>query len=220
MKKFVILLLVFAILGLTSCGLLEKIGIIKDDASDICEIANKSRPTKITTDVSLVTTAGDSLAGYYVTTTDGSNVIFEYYYEKLATPAESVAIGSTDRIIKTEGVINYKDGSYYSGDNDKWIPGTGTAFDLKFHVDESVLRDVVFSEDKMSFEAKVSAEDLVKVIGTDLDAKGDATLSVETNGVNLTMLSVVCETGNGTVSVRTSYTYNPQELFPEAEGGE
>jgi hypothetical protein len=34
------------------------------------------------------------------------------------------------------------------------------------------------------------------------------------------LITVVAATKEGTVSIRTSYTYNPQELFPEAEGGE
>lgn len=218
MKKFVILLLAFSLLLLTGCGVISGIG--KGGASAICEIANGSKPTKITTDVSYVTNNGDSLTGYYVTTTDGSNAIFEYYYERLATPAESIANGNTDRIVKVEGVISFKDGSYYYGDNEAWKPGTGTALELKFHIDESLLKDVVIDESKTSLEAKVSPEDLAKIIGTDLDAIADATLSVQTNGVNLTLITVVAKTKEGTVSIRTSYTYNPQELFPEAEGGE
>ena len=219
MKKFVILLLVFAILSLTGCGLFgQKDGATDVGASLICEIANNSKPTKITTEVSFVTASGDSLSGFYVTVTDGVNTIFDYYYEKLATPAESLMNGNTDRVISYEGRVVYKDGAYFDGNGEAWMPGTGTAYDLRFNVDQGKLKDVNILEDGTSFEAKVAKEDLASFIGTDLNSVGDATVTVSTNGVNLTELTVSCNTANGTLTVRTSYTYNQQNLFPEAEG--
>ena len=147
MKKFVILLLVFSLLGLTSCGLLQKVGIGAPSAADlICEIANQSNPTKVATEVNYLTSANDKLIGYYETTTDGTNAIFHYYYERLATPAESIESGNSDRILSFEGTINYKDGAYF-GDEEAWKPGAGTAFDLKFNVDVDLLQDVVVNED-------------------------------------------------------------------------
>ena len=217
MKKFVILLLVFSLLGLTSCGLLGKVGIgMPKGTTDICEIANNSKPTKVTTEVSYITNASDTLQGYYVTTTDGANAIFEYYYERLATPAESIETGNSDRIVSFEGVINFKDGVYF-GDEEEWKPGSGTAFDLKFNIDPTLLKEITVNEDGNVLEAKVSAEDLASVIGTDLNATGDATITVTTNGVNLTAVTVSCTTANGTVTVRSSFTYNQQVLFPEVE---
>jgi hypothetical protein len=216
MKKFVILLLVIGLLSLTGCDMLAKIGIgAPDGAEVVCEIVNRSKPTKITTDVNYVTGKGDTLSGHYVTTTDGTDTIFEYYYEKLATPEESIANGSSDRIIVSEGVIYYKDGAYYYGDEESWKPGTGTAFDLKLSVDPELIKDAVVDDEASSLEGKVSAEDLKSFIGTDLGAVGDATIVLETNKVNLTMITVTCDTANGTITVRTSYTYNPQDLFPE-----
>ena len=217
MKKLIILLLVFSLLSLTSCGLLKKVGLVSDVAADICEIANNSNPTKVTTEVSFTTNQGDSLSGYYVTTTDGTTTIFDYYYEKLATPEESLQLGNSDRIIKSEGSVTYKDGAYYDAAGDAWKPGTGTAFDLRFNIDQDLLKDVVVSEDGYSFEAKVSPEDLVSIIGTNLNATGDATLTVETNGTNLTIVTVSCTTANGSLTVRTSYTYNKHNLS-ETEG--
>ena len=220
MKKLVILLLAFALLCLTGCDILTSVGIMaKPTVSQFCEIANASKPTKITTEVSLVTDKGDTLSGYYVTTTDGTNVIFEYNYERLATPAESIESDSSDRIMVIEGVINYKDGVFFSGDEEQWKPGTGTAFDLKFNADKKVLKDATVSEDGTTLEAKLGAEDLAAIIGTDLGAVGEASLTLVINGVNLTTAVVSCDTANGTVTVRTSYTYNVQNLFPEVEDG-
>ena len=218
MKKFVILLLVIALLSITGCDMLLQRS--PDGAEVICEIANKSKPTKITTDVNYATNKGDILTGYYVTTTDGVDTIFEYYYEKLATPEESIASGSSDRIVASEGVIYYKDGAYYYGDEQAWKPGTGTAFELKFNVNSELIKDAVINGDFTTLEGKVSKENLKSLIGTDLGAVGDATVIIETNGVNLTMLTVSCTTANGTITVRTSYTYNPQNLFPEETDAE
>lgn len=221
MKKFVILLLVFAILGLTGCDMIDKImGKEGPNASDICDIANSSSPTKITTDVTYFTARGDKLSGHYVTTTDGKDAIFDYYYEKLATPAESIESGDSSRITVYEGVVYYKDGAYFSGDWESWRPGTGTAFDLKFSVDEKALKDVVINEDGSALEAKVSKEDLASFIGTDLGAIEDASVNIVTNKVNLTMIIVSVKTASGEIVVRTSYTYNQQELFPKVESPE
>ena len=213
MKKLIILLLVFAML-LCLPGCSGKKGRVKE----LCEIAQNAAPTKIITEVSLVTTAGDSLKGYYVTVTDGTNAIFEYNFDRFATPAESVESGDYSRIIHEEGVINYKDGTYFSGDAETWRPGTGTAFDLKLNFDSDLFKGATVSEDKNQFEITMNAEDLKAFIGTDLNTVGDATVAVETNGRNLTLVTVSCTTANGTLIVRTSYTYNRQNLFPEEEG--
>lgn len=222
MKKFVIVLLVLSLLCLNSCGLLQKLGIGgPDGVSEICEIANNSKPTKVTTEVNYLTNRGETLNGYYVTTTDGSNMIFEYSYQRFATPAESVESGNSDRIISFEGVINFKDGVYF-GDEEQWKPGSGTAFDLKLKFDSAFFKDAVVSEDMCTLEAKISPEKLVAFIGTDLNATGDATVTVTVNGVNLTGVTISCTTANGSITIRNSYTYNPQVLFPEVEedGGE
>ena len=209
MKKLIIALLVLSLLCLTACS-------GDKGASEICRIANESAPTKVTTEVSYVTNSGDTLNGYYVTTTDGTNMIFEYHYEKLATPAESIELDNDSRVIEYDGVINYIDG-VYTGDQTEWRPGTGTAFDLKFELDHKRLKDVEIDDLGTSFQAKVSSEDLKSIIGTDLGAVGDASVRVETNGANLTILTVTCTTEVGTITIRTSYTYNRQNLTPEVD---
>lgn len=183
----------------------------------ICEIANQSVPTKIITDVSFTTKNNDSLTGYYVTTTDGTNMIFDYTYERFATPQESLELGNSDRIIVSKGVVNYKDGVYFSGEGDEWRPGTGTAFDLKFNINKDFFENATTEADGTVLKATVSKEVLTEIVGTDLNAVGDAEITLTTNGYNLTMVSIVCSTENGTLSIRTSYTYNRQNLFPESE---
>ena len=215
MKKFLLLLLALSILCLPGCKLLKKSS--RAGVKEICEIANSAAPTKVITQVTLTTNAGDKLSGHYETVTDGTNAIFKYSYDRVATPADSLESGNFDRIVKEEGTINYKDGAYFSGDQESWRLGTGTAFDLKLNFDEKLFKKATVSEDGQQLEIKMSAEDLKAFIGTDLNAVGEATVTVTTNGHNLTLVTISCSTANGQLTVRTSYTYNRQDLFPEGQ---
>ena len=221
MKKLITMLLVLSLmLCLPGCKLIKGKVMKGSGINDICEIARNAAPTKIITEVNMVTKAGDSLVGYYVTSTDGTNAIFEYKYQRLATPAESIALGNSSRIITEEGVINYKDGAFTSGDAEAWRPGTGTAFELRLNFDNSLFKDATVTEDKNELTVTMSADELTEFIGTDLNATGNATVTISTNGRNLTLVTVSCSTANGDLIIRTSYTYNKQNLFPEVVEGE
>lgn len=218
MKKLITMLLVFSLmLCLPGCKLFKGKG---SGVGDICEIARNAAPTKIITEVNMVTKAGHSLAGYYVTSTDGTNAIFEYEYQRLATPEESVALGDSSLIITEKGVINYKDGVFVSGDGETWRPGTGTALELRLNFEKSLFKGATVSEDGNELTATLSADELAEFIGTDLNTVGDATVTVSTNGRNLTLVTISCSTANGDLIIRTSYTYNRQNLFPEVVEGE
>lgn len=212
MKAFIILLLVFAILSGIGVGSYYAVY----GPKDVYDIAESSKPTKITTEVSYSTMEGDSLSGFYVTKVDGNDTVFEYTYDRLYTPAESIADGTNERIKTVEGVIYYRDGVYY-GDEEEWKPGTGTAMDLQFNLKKRLLKDIELNEDETVLTAKITPENAVEVLGTDLKAIDDIDIVVETNGVNLTMVTVSCDTQLGSVTIRTSYTYNAQDLFPEAD---
>ena len=219
MKKIALLLLVASLVAAFSgCALLEKIGIGGNKkVAEICEIANQSAPTKVITDVSFVTNAGDSLKGTYKTTTDGTNMIFEFDTQRLATPAESLELGNSDRFISTKGIVNYKDGVFFGAEGDEWRPGSGTTFDIKYNFDEKIFADATVSEDGAELVCTVSGEELISIIGTDLNAVGDVEITLTTNGHNLNKIVIKCATANGKFTISTSYTYNRQNLFPETE---
>ena len=213
MKAFIILLLVFSILSGLGFGALHE-----TYAPDtVYDIAANSKPTKVTTEVTYNTMEGDRLTGFYVTKVNGNDTVFEYEYQKLATPADSLASGENKRIVDYKGVITYHDGVYTTGNQEDWKPGVGTAFDLTFNVKAKFLTDVEFNEDETILTAKVTPENSVNVFGMDLNAVDDIGLIVETNGVNLTMVTVTYMTQYGEIAIRTSYTYNVQNLFPEAD---
>lgn len=213
MKAFIILLLVFSILGGIGFGLLyDSYG-----PKSVYEIAETSQPTKVTTEVSYSTVEGDVLTGFYVTSVNGSDTVFEYEYQRLATPADSIEDGNVDRIKTVQGVIYYHDGVYTSGDNEEWKPGVGTAVDLDFNLNKRYLSDIEFNEDETVLTAKIAPENAATVLGTDLRAIDDILITVETNGVNLTMVTISCMTQLGEMTIRTSYTYSAQQLFPESD---
>ena len=216
MKKFVLMLLVFSLV-LCLPGCVGKNATIKE----VCEIANSAAPTKIVTTVSLVTNSGDKLSGFYETVTDGTNMIFNYKYQRLNTPQESVETGNYDRVLTEEGTINYKDGVYFSGDLETWRPGTGTAFDLKLNFDRKLFKkaDVLKNEngDKYGIEKNMTAEELTEFVGTNLNTTGEATVTIVLRGDNLYSVTITCTTATGTLTITTSYTQNQQNLFPEAE---
>ncbi len=207
MKKVLIVLTVIALIMsvmLTGCG--------KDD---IYDVIGASTPTKITTLVEYNTTQGDKLTGFYVTEIEGNDLRFTYEYERLATPEESVADNSTDRVKAISGVIEYKDGAY-SGDSEEWKPGSGAAIDLKLNITKKGLKDVEISEDGLTLTGKIATGKLEDVIGSSIAATEDVSIKVETNGTNVTLISLTIKTASGTMSVRTSYSYAEIDLFPAA----
>lgn len=224
MKKIVLMILVLSILCLSGCKFFKKdkedsdtpndtTDVVEEsDVSKLCEIAKNSTPTRIATDVSYLTNAGDNLSGYYRTTTDGTNVVFEYYYEKIATPAESLATGDSRRIVPVEGVIYYKDGAYSSGDGENWRPGTGTAFDLKLNFDKELFKNAEVGPDGKTLSVKFNSAELSSFVGTDLNANGDVTVTLTFVGQNLTNVSISCSTDNGNLKIENSYTYSKQDL--------
>ena len=158
------------------------------------------------------------VSGNYSTVTDGTDAIFDYTYQKMNTPAESLATGNFDPIVTYSGTIYYKDGAYSSSNGDEWVPGTGTAYNLKLNFDNNLFKSAKNSEDGLSFEIQMNAEALKAFLGTDLNVSGLATVTVSHNGTNLTFVTITCSTENGTLTIRNSYTYNRQDnLFPEVE---
>lgn len=213
MKNLIALLIVVSLLCLSGCGLFgSTVG-----PSLVYDIVANSQPTKVTTEVSYATINGDTLTGFYTTTVSGSDTIFEYEYQRLATPEESIKDGNVNRIKTVSGVIYYHDGVYSYGDSTEWKPGTGSAIDIKLNVKEEYLKNVQFNDDYTVLTADITPENAVKVLGTDIGAIDDITIVVETNGVNLTLVTISCSTQIGDLAIRSSYTYNAQNLFPESD---
>ncbi len=221
MKKLFIVLLVVIIVAEASLAFLFMSGNANGGKNtdnkdvDIFDIAASSKPTKVITYVSYLTDSGDKLDGHYITVIDGSNTMFSYRYSRLYTPAESFEEGTDDRIKTVEGVIYFIDGVYYA-DGESWVPGSGTALDLVFDLDETKLKDIVI--DGSSLTAKISKENCSDIIGAELSAVGDITIAVSTDSTYLRGIEISCATENGTISITTSYTYENQTVSVETMG--
>ena len=210
MKKTLSLLL--ALLMLVSCVL----AMVSCRKSAIYELAANSAPTVIVTAVDYIDADGTQLIGDYTMSIEGDNSIFEFLYQRYRLPEDGVADDTYEMIKEKKGTIYYKDGAY-STDGDEYEAEAPTAIQLRFNLDKDYLKDVSISEDDTVLTAKISPENAKHVLGTDLKAAGDISITVKTNGVNLTMVFVECVAVNGaTVSVRTSYSYNSVNLeFPD-----
>ena len=210
MKKTLSLLL--ALLMLVSCVL----AMVSCRKSAIYELAANSAPTVIVTAVDYIDADGTQLIGDYTMSIEGDNSIFEFLYQRYRLPEDGVADDTYEMIKEKKGTIYYKDGAY-STDGDEYEAEAPTAIQLRFNLDKDYLKDVSISEDDTVLTAKISPENAKHVLGTDLKAGGDISITVKTNGVNLTMVFVECVAVNGaTVSIRTSYSYNSVNLeFPD-----
>nr|MBQ8890805.1 hypothetical protein [Clostridia bacterium] len=210
MKKTLSLLL--ALLMLVSCVL----AMVSCRKSAIYELAANSAPTVIVTAVDYIDADGTQLIGDYTMSIEGDNSIFEFLYQRYRLPEDGVADDTYEMIKEKKGTIYYKDGAY-STDGDEYEAEAPTAIQLRFNLDKDYLKDISISENDTVLTAKISPENAKHVLGTDLKAAGDISITVKTNGVNLTMVFVECVAVNGaTVSVRTSYSYNSVNLeFPD-----
>lgn len=184
----------------------------------IYALAAESSPTKIVTLVDYVEADGLHLTGDYIMEIEGNSSIFTFNYQRVRTVEDGAADESHDRIKTVEGVVYFKDGKF-SSDGDTWEAEAPSASTIKFDLKAEYLTNVTINESGTLLTAEMTPDNAVKVLGTDLSAAGNVSIHVETNGVSLSRVIITCTTKSGaTVTVNTTYTYNPVELvFPSAE---
>lgn len=215
MKKTLSLLLALAlmlacVLTLVSC---------KDEEEapgpDIYALAASCNPTKTVTLVDYVTADGTTLSGDYIMEVEGNNSIFTFSYERLRTVEDGAVDGSHERVKTVEGTIYYKDGKF-STDGDTWESEAPSPSSVKFDLKAEYLTSVNINENGTALTAELTPENAVNVLGTNLGAKGNLKITVETNGVSLSRVIITCTTVDGaSVTVNTTYTYNSISLtFP------
>ena len=194
MSLFLVLVCIFA---LASCS----------DTLTLEQMVANSEPHVVKT-LTTVITGEEVFHGTYITTVDGNDFTFEYSYEKYADIDEA----ASNYITTVEGVVYYKDGKY-SEDGENWSlvnPGVDDK-SVKLNLDEKNFTEYIVSEDQTSLVATLSAENSELVLGRKINASGDITLTVKTNGLYLTMVTVTYATEDGEVRIDTSYTYKVEE---------
>ena len=222
MKKTVCLMLILSlaltfVLAFSSCDN-DEVGTLER----FTEIVKSSDATRVVTIVEVVDKDGEELGGRYAIDIDGNNSISEYAFRTYRTIEDGVGDfvdgGQPDRFKNIEGKAYYKDGKL-SYDGDKWSSGDPVAVNLKLNLDLNLLLNPVCSEDGTTLTAKVSADKAKEVLGVEINAEGDISLTVVATASRLTSVSVSCITKNGsTMDIKTSYSYVPATLvFPGAE---
>ncbi len=215
-KYFFITIMLVALLiggGAAAASLITGYG--NDNApASIYEVANNSSATSLTTNIGYVTASGDEFGGWYVAQRQGSNMIITYEYDRFRTVEESVATGETGRKVAEEGIVYYLDGKYYNDSDADKTPWVGSPMDVSFifKLDKSKLSTIITPNSNLLY-ATVTAENYKAMFGVELDAEGVITMSVESNGVQVTGVQVSYTTKSGAkVTAYTTYSYNDIEL--------
>ena len=170
-------------------------------------IIESSLPTKIVTHVDYKY-GEDTFKGRYTTTVDRASEKsqFDFSYQRLAIPGEDI---SDSHIMTIAGSVYYKDGQVSNTEGAEWqSPGYGY---LEFSLDfsETKLDNVTFTNDGDDLTATISADNAIRVFGTAIDADGDITISIDTNGEYLysVMISYTAKDTGAKVTVNTTYDY-------------
>ena len=182
----------------------------------IYDLVASANPTKTVTLTDYVK-GETTYEGEFIMSVEGNNSIFEFSYERPKTIPEGAEDGITNSVKEVSGVIYFKDGKF-SEDGDKWTaeaPATTLfAFDLK----AEYLTGAAITNEGKTLTAEMTAENAIKVLGTDLKPQGNVKITVNSNGVNLSRVILEYVTADGaSVRIDTTYTYNNIVLeFPGA----
>ena len=182
----------------------------------IYDLVASANPTKTVTLTDYVK-GETTYEGEFIMSVEGNNSIFEFSYERPRTVEEGVTDGTYDPIKTVEGVIYFKDGKF-SEDGDKWTAEAPATTLFTFDLKAEYLTGAAITNDGKTLTAEMTAENAIKVLGTDLKPQGTVKLTVESNGVSLIKVVLEYTTVDGaSVVINTSYTYNNITLvFPEA----
>ena len=220
MKKILLLLLSLTLVFgcLTSCG--NNNGANTDAGNGanapekgtvdyIAYVVSNSLPTRIVTHTNFVDDS-DTLSGVYTTEVDRENkkTQFSFEYDRIAIPG----VDNSEDYVKTEaGLVQFKDGMVLRSEGSDWETLGDGYLTLSLSIVQSMLATAEVSEDGCDLVATVSAQNTERVFGSAIDAKGDVTLEIDTNGTYLysVKISYVANGTDASITVETSYEYAP-----------
>ena len=171
--------------------------------------------TKTVTLIDYVKANGDTVNDVYTMLVDGNDSIFEYARTRMLTPMEAIELGVSGKYYTETQHIYFKDG-LYSTDGANWGAAAPSLSTIRFDLKEEYLIGAALAESGTDISAQISAENIKKVFGVELDIDGNFTIEVETDGTNLARVNIYGKTSSGaSLSISTSYTYSKQTLnFP------
>ncbi|MBQ9070862.1 MAG: hypothetical protein IJY23_05900 [Clostridia bacterium] len=208
MKKIICLLLILVCaVACVSCGGVKKVFKI-GTLETIKETVESSAPTKIVTRTEYV--GVDTLSSMYITQKDRASgkAQFDFEYQRYATVEEMIPGG-----IKTvSGTVYYAaDGTVSSASGESWSADEAIGYlSESLNLEKSGFKSHELSDSGNDLKAYVSAEDSLRVFGSNIDAEGDILLEVDTNGKYLynVKISYTAKGTGATVVINTSYDYS------------
>ncbi len=182
------------------------------------EMVSLSAPNKIVTVNTVTVSASETYVGEFTTTImqDGS-IVHEYTYEeKREASLENLGKPGSKEI--NEGEIVYKNGLYSYDGEESWTTEAPdeSILNVKFDLNRDYIGEYKMSKDGKTLTATVNSENAEKILGIKINAKGDVTIKVATNGTYLDAVTVTYATAKATVKVDTSYNYEPVSSETEA----
>ena len=197
MKKIICL-----ILALACCFTFFACGKTDETLEAYLGMVNASEPTTITTKTTH--TRGDVVYnGMYTTAMNDEGFVFTYEYEEKAPVAADSTTGS---IITKSGEIVY-DGKEYKVNGETTTVAPDLAYmSLTLNLTAETIGAYTLSRDGNTLTAKVSAEQVKAIFGTDFDTT-DATLTPKVAGGRLSRVILEYTSADSTaVYIETSYT--------------
>lgn len=194
MKKIISVLLAIAcVFALASCG-----------SSNIETIVENSEPSSIKTITTLVT-AEEVFRGTYFTEKTDSGFKFDYEYECYA----DVSDASKNHIKTEKGTVYYSNGQY-SEDGKSWsaVKPEVDYQSYTLNLSKDNFKEYTLNETETSLVASFAPENSELVLGKAISATGDITITVSSNGVYLTAVSILYTSELGEVKIDTSYAYS------------
>ena len=187
------------------------------DAEFFDTVAN-SDPNKITTVTNTTDKAtGKTYNGLYESFIAEDGSVRHVYKYEVAKKATLENLGNPGATEEKTGEVLYNGGLYSVDGGENWIAGELDAkiVNVKFDLNREYIGEYKMSKDGKTLTATVSAENAKKILGLDeINAKGDVTIKVVTNGTYLAKVIVDYANAKASEHIETSYTYVPVEETP------
>ncbi len=205
MKKIVCLMLALTLMfAFISCN---DDGETESPDKAFFEAVAATKPSKIKTQTYYTLGENSPLNGDYTTVITETGFVFEYSYQRYATLDDAGKENLKGNIVTESGKIYFKD-NQYSFDNENWFSETPDVnmASIKLNISPEALGEYEINDAKTKVSATLTADAAEALLGIKLAAASDVSVSIETNGKYLTLVTVTYTTANATVVINTSYS--------------
>ena len=183
-----------------------------DYVAEIFATVNSSDPTQIVSKIDY-TVGNKTFTSSYTTERDSQTGVerFEFHIKRYAT-IEELLPGNVKEL--NGKVWKNADGSVINSEGDAWSADDAVGFlSEMLDVKKEFFKSVELSDNNKDLSAVISAENSERVFGSQINASGDITLTIDTNGTYLYQITVKYTTASGAlINIVTSYDYSIIEI--------